>query len=171
MDEKKPPERHSAFFDLERDPQRAELTRPPSLLRTTEWGGLTLLSLLLSWAFPPYFVSVMALAFLNAGGLLWITHLSESGRQRLRQFEREFAAGHSLEQHGHFQAAAAAYQALVPKYQDVPKIAQIAALRIEHLRAEHPEAFRSATTKPVPAAKSPSKPKPKPKRPKKKARP
>lgn len=163
MDEKKPPERHSAFFDLERDPQRAELTRPKSLLRTTEWGGLTLLSLLVSWAFPPYFVSIMALAFLNAGGLLWITHLSEAGRQRLRQFEREFAEGHNLEQHGHFVAAVAAYQALVPKYQDYPKIAQIALLRIEHLRGEHPEAFRPAPPKPAPVARAQPKPKAKPK--------
>jgi hypothetical protein len=165
MDEKKPPERHSAFFDLERDPKKVELIRPQSLLRTTEWGGLTLLSLLVSWAFPPYFVSIMALAFLNAGGLLWITHLSEAGRQRLRQFEREFAEGHGLEQAGHFVAAAAAYQALVPKYQEYPKIAQIAVARIEHLRAEHPGAFRPSSSKAAakPHGKTKAKPKSKPK--------
>lgn len=137
MDPKKEPERHRAFFDLERDPRRAELTRPGSLLRTTEWGGLTLLSLLVSWAFPPYFVAVMALAFLNAGGLLWVTHLSEAGRLRLRQFERDFAAGHALEEAGRFAEAVAVYEALVPRYQDHPKIAEIAQRRIEHLRQEH----------------------------------
>jgi hypothetical protein len=163
MDDKKPPERHSAFFDLERDPQRVELTRPQSLLRSTEWGGLTLLSLLVSWAFPPYFVSVMALAFLNAGGLLWVTHLSEAGRQRLRDFEREFADGHALEQQGRFAQAVALYQALVPKYQDYPKIAQIAALRIEHLRAEHPAAFKAASKKKRSQARAKGAATPKPK--------
>jgi hypothetical protein len=172
MDEKKAPERHSAFFDLERDPQRAELTRPKSLLRTTEWGGLTLLSLLVGWAFPPYFVSVLALAFLNAGGLLWITHLSEAGRERLRQFERDFAKGHGLEEHGQFAAAVAVYEALVPQYQDYPKIAQIAVLRIEQLRTERPDAFRPSPAKLIPIAKPASKPKAKAKpKARKKARP
>lgn len=142
MDDEKEPERHRAFFDLERDPKRAALTRPASLLRSTEWGGLTLLSLLLSWAFPPYFVTVMALAFLNAGGLLWVTHLSEAGRLRLRQFEREFAEGHALEQAGRYAEAAAAYEALAPRYHDQPKIAEIALRRVTHLKAEHPAAFK-----------------------------
>lgn len=148
MDPKKDLERHSAFFDLERDPSRAELTRPVSILRTTEWGGLTLLSLLVGWAFPPYFVSVMALAFLNAGGLFWITHLSESGRQRLREFEKEFAVGHALEESGRYAQAVAAYQALLPRFQDHAKIAEIATRRIQHLRQEHPEAFRTPKAKP-----------------------
>lgn len=142
MDPKKEPERHSAFFDLERDPKRAELTRPASILRSTEWGGLTLLSLLVGWAFPPYFVSVMALAFLNAGGLFWITHLSEAGRQRLRDFEKEFAVGHDLEEAGHYAKAAAVYEGLLPRYKDHAKIAEIAQRRIEHLRREHPAAFK-----------------------------
>ena len=135
MDPKHRPERHSAFFDLERDPQRAELTKPASLLRTTEWGGLTFLSLLVSLAFPPYFVQVMLLAFLNAGGLLWITHLSESGRQRLREFEREFAAGHDLEEASDVAGALKIYEALVPRYADQPKIAEIAVRRMQHLRS------------------------------------
>jgi hypothetical protein len=138
MDPKQGPERHSAFFDLERDPKRAELTRPASLLRTTEWGGLTFLSLLVSLAFPPYFVQVMLLAFLNAGGLLWITHLSEAGRQRLREFEREFAKGHALEEAGDIAGALKAYEALAPRYADQPKIAEIAVRRMEHLRSLYP---------------------------------
>jgi hypothetical protein len=141
-------ERHRAFFDLERDPKRIELTRPRSLLKSTEWGGLTLLSLLVSWAFPPYFVTVMALAFLNAGGMLWVTHLSEAGRQRLRQFEREFAEGHAMEEAGRYRQAVAHYEALIPRYQDQPKIAEIATRRIEHLRHEHPTAFEGKRSKP-----------------------
>lgn len=134
MDVKRDGERHSAFFDLERDPQRVALTRPGTLLRSTEWGGLTLVSLLATWAFPPYFVAVMLLAFLNAGGLLWVTHLNEAGRQRLREFEREFARGHALEESGDVAAAVALYSELAPRYQDYPLIAQIALRRVEHLR-------------------------------------
>lgn len=137
---KRRPERHSAFFDLERDPKRLALSQPRSLLRTTEWGGLTLLSVLVGWAFPPYFLAVMTLAFLNAGGLLWVTHLSEAGRQRLREFEREFAEGHALEEAGRLAEAIAVYERLVPRYQDHPKIAEIATRRIEFLRQGIPAA-------------------------------
>ena len=141
MDPKRPDERHDAFFDLERDPQRVALTRPDTLLRSTEWGGLTLVSLLASWAFPPYFVAVMLLAFFNAGGLLWVTHLSEAGRKRLRDFEEEFARGHAKEEAGDWAAAAAHYAEMAPRYGDQPKISQIALHRVEHLKREHPEAF------------------------------
>ena len=157
MDPKPRPERHSAFFDLERDPKRAELTRPASLLRTTEWGGLTFLSLLVSLAFPPYFVQVLLLAFLNAGGLLWVTHLSEAGRQRLREFEREFAQGHALEEAGNAAGALKIYEALVPRYADQPKIAEIAVRRMEHLRAAAPAVVAAARSSH--AAKAQGKPK------------
>ncbi len=153
------PERHSAFFDLERDPNRAELTRPDSLLRTTEWGGLTLLTVLVSWAFPPYFVAVMTLAFLNAGGLLWVTHLSEAGRQRLREFEREFAQGHALEEAGDFAGAVRVYGGLIGAYQDQPKIAEIAVRRIEHLKRSHPDSFAAVPKSRSPRSQSQTKPK------------
>lgn len=136
-----PSQRHTGFFDLEKDPARAELTRPSSMLRTTEWGGLTLLSLLATLAFPPYFVTVLWVAFLNAGGLLWVTHLSEEGRRRLRQFERDFAKGHALEEAGKVKEAAEAYAALVPAYRADPKIAEIATRRIGYLKSKFPRAF------------------------------
>ena len=153
-------ERHDAFFDLERDPKRVALTRADTLLRTTEWGGLTLVSLMASWAFPPYFVAVMLLAFFNAGGLLWVTHLNEAGRRRLREFEAEFARGHALEEAGHWAQAAAYYADLAPRYQDHPKISQIALHRVEHLRQEHPAAFKAPkAAKPRAAkAKAPARP-------------
>jgi hypothetical protein len=137
-------QRHSAFFDLERDPQRDAITRPASMLRSTEWGGLTLVSMLAGLAFPPYFFAIMALACFNAGGMLWVTHLNEAGRKRLKEFESEFAVGHALEEAGDYAAAAALYTALAPRYGDQPKIAQIAVHRAAHLKLEHPEAFGSA---------------------------
>ncbi len=138
MEPRRPSPRHSAFFDLESNPERDLLTRPRSMLRGTEWGGLTLVSLLAGLAFPPYFVSVMALAFLNAGGMLWVTHLNEAGRRRLRDFEKEFAIGHELEERGDYPGAVRLYAALAPRYADYPRIAQIALSRIEHLRATVP---------------------------------
>jgi hypothetical protein len=134
---------------LEKDRQKAELYRPASILRTTEWGLLTVGSLLAGLLFPPYFVAVLWLAFFNAGGLLWVTHLSETGRLRLREFEREFSEGHKHEEAGHFRLAAEFYAGLVPKYQDFPKIAEIASRRIEHLKREHPAAFAAKPPKKI----------------------
>jgi len=141
MEAKHDAERHAAFFDLERDPQRLALTQPNTLLRSTEWGGLTLVSLLAYWAFPPYFVAVMLLASLNAGGMLWVSHLTEAGRQRLREFESEFSRGHALEESGQMAEAVSFYEGLAPRYQDHPHIAQIALRRAEYLRKNHPHAF------------------------------
>jgi len=44
------------FFDLDPKGVSPDLYRPPTLMRTTEWGGLTMLSLLLASLFPPYFI-------------------------------------------------------------------------------------------------------------------
>ena len=159
MEAKREAERHAAFFDLERDPQRVALTQPNTLLRTTEWGGLTLVSLLAYWAFPPYFVAVMLLASLNAGGMLWVSHLTEAGRQRLREFEAEFSKGHALEESGKMAEAVAYYEGLAPHYQDHPNIAQIALRRADYLRKNHPLAF-AKKAKPTKAKPAKSKPKP-----------
>lgn len=144
MSAERPSPRHSAFFDLESNPERDRLTRPQSMLRSTEWGGLTVVSLLAGLAFPPYFVSVLALACLNAGGMLWVTHLNDAGRRRLREFEKEFAQGHALEERGDARAAVGFYEDLAPRYGDVPRIAGIALHRAEHLRLAHPEIFGAA---------------------------
>jgi hypothetical protein len=132
---------------IENDRARLELYRPASILRTTEWGLLTITSLVASFAFPPYFIAVLWLAFFNAGGMLWVTHLSESGRLRLRDFEREFSQGHQMEEAGKFREAAEHYATLVPKYQDFPKIAEIAKSRIEYLKTQKSFAFKNSPKK------------------------
>jgi hypothetical protein len=142
--EEQPKPKPESFPALERDQQRLELYRPSSILRTTEWGLLTITSLVAAFAFPPYFISVLWLAFLNAGGLLWVTHLSESGRLRLREFEKEFSEGHAHEEAGRYKQAAQFYATLIPKYQDFPKIAEIAQRRIEHLKKQHAPSFKPA---------------------------
>ncbi len=136
--------RHTGFFDYEPDRAKAELTRPQTLLRTTEWGLLTITSLLLAWAFPPYFAQVLWLAFFNAGGLLWVTHLSEAGRQRLRQFEERFARGHALEEEEKPVQAVEFYQKLAPEFKDEPQLLRILDSRAAWLRAQYPAAFKNA---------------------------
>ncbi len=142
-DDALPPKLRSGFWGLDTG-KAQQLYRPHTLMRTTEWGGLTLVTLLSAFLFPPYFVAVLGLAFLNAGGLLWVTHLSEKGRQRLLQFEAEFRKGFEQEQAGQYEKAAALYSSLVPRFQDFPKIAEIASHRVKYLQTEHPEAFAPA---------------------------
>ena len=165
MPEKKNPEPESgaphlkdAFFDLDLGPsaQAQEIYRAPTLMRTTEWGGLTVVSLLSAFLFPPYFTVVLVLACLNAGGLLWVTHLSERGRKRLVDFEALFREGYALEEKKRWKEAAAFYESLVPSFQEFPKIAEIARSRIQYLWAQHPEAFaaRKGGKKAVPSGSS-----------------
>jgi|GEM_PF-6941894 hypothetical protein len=142
------------FFDLDPKGVSPDLYRPPTLMRTTEWGGLTMLSLLLASLFPPYFIQVLVIAFFNAGGLYWVTHLSEKGRQRLVDFEREFRQGYALEEAHDYQAAQQYYAALASRYQDVPTVAEVATRRIDYLKDL--------------AAKAPAPKKPAPKKPAKK---
>lgn len=159
MDPKPKRPSDNVFFDLELDPKRAELTRPASILRTTEWGGLAVLSLIASLTFPPYFVTVlMWVAGLNASGLLWVSHLDANGRRRLREFEREFAEGHTLEERGDLVQAVAFYRDLAPRYADYPKIADIAVKRAEKILAEHPPLSKASAARP---AKTPRAVKPK----------
>jgi hypothetical protein len=149
---------------LEKDRSKVELYRPASILRTTEWGLLTVGTLLAALAFPPYFIAVLWSAFFSAGGMLWVTHLSETGRLRLKEFEREFSLGHQLEEDGQFGQAAEFYAALAPKFQDFPKIAEIALRRIEFLKGEHPQAFAAHPSQPEAPKPAPAKSKKKPKR-------
>lgn len=158
MSDAKPP-RHTGFFDFEPDRAKAELTRPQTLLRTTEWGLLTITSLLAAWAFPPYFIQVLWLAFFNAGGLLWVTHLSESGRQRLRVFEERFAGGHALEEEGRPARAVAYYLSLQPEFKDEPQLLRIIESRVNWLQGQYPAAF-AVVAKPK-RTKSARRPRPK----------
>lgn len=150
------PEKPKTSFELagfEKDRRKAELYRPASILRTTEWGLLTVGSLLAALAFPPYFIAVLGSAFFSAGGMLWVTHLTEAGRLRLKEFEREFSLGHLKEEEGKFREAADYYASLVPKYQDYAKIAEIATRRIEFLKEQHPQQFAKSKPKKKPSKK------------------
>ena len=137
------PEIKTGFMGLQDSETEGRLPEigPRSLLKTTEWGLLTVVSLLSSFAFPPYFLTVMTLAFLNAGGLLWVTHLSEKGRARLKEFERDFRVGHSYEDQGKWVEAVGVYLTLIPRYEDVSQLVMLCEKRVQLIKTRHSEYF------------------------------
>lgn len=104
-----------------------------TLLKKEEWGLLTVLNLLLASIFPVYFVNILLISFFTELGHFWTTHLTELGRQKLIEFEKEFRVGYDLEKAGKTNEAVKVYEALIPKYVDQPKIAEIAVRRIQEL--------------------------------------
>ena len=79
------------------------------------WGHAALGSLLLSLAFPPYFISYLAIAVLGGLGYLLKT-LNPEEREELVEFEKEFRKGHALEEAGKTDEALAIYRDLVEQY-------------------------------------------------------
>lgn len=135
-----PPEINAAengkIDDIIRDLQKKDdlLNIRKTLLKKEEWGLLTVLSLLLASIFPVYFVNILLISFFSELGHFWTTHLTEVGRQKLIEFEKEFRVGYDLEKAGRTKEAIKAYEALVPKYADHPKISGIAGARIQELK-------------------------------------
>jgi hypothetical protein len=82
----------------------------------------------------------------------------QKGRQRLRQFEAEFSEGHKKEEAGLYRDAAELYARLYPLYQDFPRIAEIAARRIEFLKKTQPQAFAAKPAKKSGSPKKKKKP-------------
>jgi hypothetical protein len=105
-----------------------------TLLKKEEWGLLTVLSLILASIFPLYFVNILIISFFTELGHFWTTHLTEVGRQRLIEFEKEFRVGYDLEKEGKIKEAVKTYENIIPRYSDHPKISGIAADRIQELK-------------------------------------
>jgi hypothetical protein len=105
-----------------------------TLLKKEEWGLLTILNLLLASIFPAYFVNILMISFFTELGHLWTTHLTEVGRRKLIEFEKEFRVGYDMEKEGRIKEAIEVYGALIPKYKGQPKISGIAVQRIEYLK-------------------------------------
>src|SRR6266478_4589099 len=68
-----------------------------TMLKKENWGGLTIVALLSTFVFPPYFIYLMSVAALTEFAHLWTTHLSELDQQRFVDFEKEFRKGYKLE--------------------------------------------------------------------------
>ncbi len=101
-------------------------------MRKEEWGMASVGLLLLSLAFPPYFIAFLSASAL--GGLAYLLKsLSEEERQELTEFEKEFRKGYLLEQEKRFREAELIYLDLAEKY---PKFAYIALERIRYLRRD-----------------------------------
>jgi hypothetical protein len=105
-----------------------------TLLKKEEWGLLTVLSLVLASIFPLYFVNILLISFFTELGHFWTTNLTELGRQKLIEFEKEFRVGYDLEKQGKTREAIKIYEAIIPKYIDHPKISEIAVRRIQELK-------------------------------------
>lgn len=114
------------------------------MLKKREWGELTVLNLLATIVFPPYFVYLMTLAALTASGFLWTTHLSEADQQRFIEFEKEFRKGYKLEKAGKKKDALKKYRELEKRYADHPQALHLTQIQIEKLGGGKPPKKKGA---------------------------
>ncbi len=107
-------------------------------MRKEEYSLAAVGFLLLSLAFPPYFVAFLSASAL--GGLAYLLKsLNEEEREELTEFEREFRQGYLLEQDHRYMEAEKVYIKLCEKY---PKFAYIAQERIKFIEKEIEEQKR-----------------------------
>lgn len=99
-------------------------------MRKEEYGLAAVGFLLLSLAFPPYFISFLAASALGGLGYL-LKSLNEKDREELIRFEQEFRKGYELEHQNLIHEAEAIYRSLIEKY---PKFAYIAEERIRWMK-------------------------------------
>ena len=101
-------------------------------MRKEEYSLAAVGFLLLSLAYPPYFVAFLSASAL--GGLAYLLKsLNEEEREELTEFEREFRQGYLLEQDHRYLDAEKVYMKLCEKY---PKFAYIAQERIKLIHNE-----------------------------------
>ncbi len=120
-EEPKPPEQTGAEKSL------------TTMFKKEDWGGLTILSLLATIAFPPYFVHLMTMAALTELGHLWTTRLDRLQRDRLVEFEKEFRKGYQMEKEGDLKGALALYRRLEKEYESLPQASKLAMLQIRKI--------------------------------------
>lgn len=132
---------------------------PKTMLKKEDWGGLTILSLLATIAFPPYFVHLMAMAALTELGHLWSTRLDRLQKKRLIEFEKEFRTGYQMEKAGDIEGALTWYRKLEKQYDDLPQASKLAMLQIRNIEqkqgggAKAPNAKKVSSASPVKAKK------------------
>lgn len=107
-----------------------------SMLKKEDWGGLTIVALLSTLIFPPYFVQLMTMALLTEFAHLWTTRLSRQEEGMLVEFEKEFRVAFQLQKKGKVREAIRLYRGLEKKYADHPRIAKLAALQIRKASAK-----------------------------------
>ena len=120
---------------------------PKPMLKKEDWGGLTILSLLATIAFPPYFVHLMTMAALTELGHLWSTRLDRLQKKRLIEFEKEFRTGYQMEKEGDIEGALAWYRKLEKQYVDLPQASKLAMIQIRNI--EQKKGVESKKSAPV----------------------
>lgn len=133
-----------------------EPIQPKTMLKKEEWGGLTFLTLLAAYAFPPYFIYLMTMAALTEFAHFWTTRLSRVDQERFIEFEKEFRKGYKLEKAGQVKEALQWYRSLEKKYEDLPQAGKLATLQIRNLAQNKTASIPSAKKQ---KASSKSKPK------------
>jgi hypothetical protein len=104
-----------------------------TMLKKEDWGGLTILSLLATIAFPPYFVHLMTMAALSELGHLWTTRLDRLQSERLVEFEKEFRKGYQMEKAGNLTGALEWYRKIEKQYATLPQASKLATLQIQKI--------------------------------------
>jgi hypothetical protein len=127
---------------------------PKTMLKKEDWGGLTILSLLATIAFPPYFVHLMTMAALTELGHLWSTRLDRLQKKRLIEFEKEFRTGYQMEKEGDIAGALAWYRKLEKQYVDLPQASKLAMIQIRNIeRKNGAESKKTTSREALPKAK------------------
>lgn len=125
------------------------------MLKKEDWGGLTIVALLATYIFPPYFIYLLTMAALTEFAHLWTTRLSRQDQEKFIDFEKEFRKGYKLEKAGDRQGALVWYRKLEKEYADLPQASKLALLQIEKLQSDGknksgaPQAPPSLAVKPV----------------------
>ncbi len=106
------------------------------MLKKEDWGGLTIVALLATIAFPPYFLHLMTMAALTEFAHLWTTRISRVEQEKLVKFEKEFREGYKYEKEGRISDALKLYRELEKRYGDDPRISRLATLQIRKLAGD-----------------------------------
>jgi len=122
------------------------------MLKKEDWGGLTILSLLAVFAFPPYFIHLMTMAALSEFAHLWTTHLDTVAQAKFVEFEKKFRKGYQMEKAGDKAGALAWYRALEKEYSALPQAEKLATLQIRKLKGKETGSKPTDPKTPAPGA-------------------
>jgi hypothetical protein len=108
---------------------------PPkkTMLKKEDWGGLTIVALLSTFIFPPYFIHLMTMAAITEFAHLWTTRLTRLEEEKLVAFEKEFRVAFKLQKAGKHEEALRMYRDLEKRYKNDPRISKLATLQIRKM--------------------------------------
>lgn len=104
-----------------------------TMLKKEDWGGLTIVALLTTILFPPYFIQLMTMAALTEFAHLWTTRMTRKEEEQLVTFEKEFRVGYKMQKEGRSKEALKLFKSLEERYRGNPRISKLATLQIRKL--------------------------------------